>query len=100
MFETSTDILNIVKAVSIFGLAFFISLASFYFAMILRQIFKVTKEVKGFFDKVDEILKILKDKIEHSSSHLILISEGIKKIVEIASNVSEKRKEKKVSNEK
>jgi len=100
MFETSTDILNIVKAVSIFGLAFFVSLGAFYFAMILKQIFKVTREVKGFFEKVDDILRIIKEKIEHSSSHLILISEGIKKIVEIASNISERKKEKKVSNEK
>ena len=97
MFETSGDILNIVKAISIFSISLFLSWAIFYFAMILRQVFKVVKDVKSFFDKVDEILNSIKEKIEHSSSHILLISEGIKRLVDIIAKYTDKKKDKELS---
>lgn len=83
MFETSKDLLNIIITVSIFGLTFFICWAIFYFAQILRQIFKITKEMRGRLHKVDEVIQSFKEKIEHSTSYLLLIGEGVKKLVEM-----------------
>ena len=83
MFETTQDLLNTIKAVSIFGLAFFACWAIFYLAMILRQGFKVIKETRERLHKVDGVIKALKEKIDHSASYLLLIGEGVKKLVEV-----------------
>lgn len=82
LIENSQDLLNIVKAVSIFGVAFFFCWLLFYLTMMLRQAFKMTKDARNIFRKADEIIDALKIKIEHSASYLVLISEGVKKLVE------------------
>ena len=43
---------------------------------------------------IDDIIKTLKEKIEHSTSYLLLISEGVKKLVEVVKEKSEKWEEK------
>ncbi len=93
MFETSQDILNLAKTVAVVGLSFLLGWLLFYLAMIVRSIFKVIKEMRERINKVDELIKKIKDKIEHSSSYLFLISEGVKKLVEVAKDYSEKKKE-------
>ena len=100
MLETSKDILNVVIAISIFGLAFFICWSGFYLAMMLRQIFKIIKEMRDRTHKIDEIIKLIKKKIEHSTSSLALISEGVKKLVEVVKERAEKREKKKKKSDK
>ena len=95
MIETSKDILNIVIAVSVASLTFFVCWAIYYFAMILRQGFKIFKEMRGRLHKVDEALNAFKEKIEHSSSYLLLIGEGVKKLVEVIKDRTEKPPRKK-----
>ncbi|MDP3043461.1 MAG: hypothetical protein Q8N21_03590 [bacterium] len=97
LIENSQDLLNIVKAVSIFGLAVFICWAIFYFTMILRQMFKVVKEMRERFIKIDEVITALKEKIEHSASYLALIGEGVKKLVEVIKEYAGDGKKKKKS---
>ena len=92
MIETSSDILNIVIAISIFGLVFFICWAIFYLTMMLRQIFKIAKEMRNRTHKIDEIINLIKKRVEHSVSSLVLISEGMKKLVDI---IKDKNKNKK-----
>lgn len=84
MFENSQDLLNITKAVSLFAVSAFICWAIYYFARILQQMFKVVKEFRERFNKIDKLIKTIREKIEHSTSYLLLISEGIKKLVDIA----------------
>ena len=43
------------------------------------------------YDKIDEILKLLKTKLEHTGSYLFLLAEGMKKLVEIAKDYNIKR---------
>ncbi len=100
MLETSKDLLYVVIAISIFGLTIFICWAIFYFAQILRQVFKVAKEMRERLHKVDEVIQSLKEKIEHSTSYLLLIGEGIKKLVEVAKEHTGKKKSKKVRSKK
>ncbi|PLX21597.1 hypothetical protein C0584_02180 [Candidatus Parcubacteria bacterium] len=94
MFETSTDILNIVKAISIFSLAAILTWAIYYFAMIFREIFKIVKETRGLFKKIEEMVDMIKEKIEHSTSYLLLMSEGVKKLVEVIGNYTSKKEKK------
>jgi len=95
MFETSKDFLNIAIGVSVVGLAGFSCWAIYYLARILGQIFKLTKEMRDRIAKVDELIKTLKDKIEHTTSYLLLISEGVKKLVEVIKDKTEDKGKKK-----
>jgi len=90
MLETSKDALNIAIAVSVVGFTIFVCWAIYYFAMILRQGFNIFKEMRERLHKVDEVIKTLKEKIEHSTSYLLLIGEGVKKLVEVAKNYAGK----------
>ena len=83
MLDTSKDILNIVIAASVGIFAIFTCYAIFYFAQILRQGFKIIKEMRDRLHTVDSLIKTVKDKIEHSTSHIVLIAEGVKKLVEV-----------------
>ncbi len=93
MLETSKDVLNIVLAVSVFGVAFFISWSLYYLVMVMRQLFKTVESIKDKLDKVDEAITAFKNKIESSSSYLLLLGEGVKKLVDVMKS-REKRREK------
>ncbi len=75
--------MNIVLAVSVFGVSFFICWGLFYFVMIARQMFRGVKEIRDRMNRVDEAVKAFKEKIESSASMLFLIGEGVKKMVDI-----------------
>lgn len=94
MFSSSQELLDTAKALSIFLVAVFGCLALYYLAMILRQGFLSIKEMRLRIKKIDEIARAFKEKIESSASYLVLISEGLKKIVEIVGERSEKKKRK------
>jgi CHASE3 domain sensor protein len=83
MFETSKDFLNIAIGSAVFLLAVFASWAIYYLARILQQGFRIIKEMRDRLHKFDELIKAVKEKIEHSTSYLLLIGEGVKKLVEI-----------------
>jgi len=99
MLESSGDILNLAIAVAVLGLAFFVSWAVYYFAMMLRQGFKIVKEMRDRLHAVDELIRSLKEKIEHSTSYLYLMAEGVKKLTEIARNYTEKKDKKETDKE-
>jgi predicted PurR-regulated permease PerM len=83
MFENSKDVLNWAIAVSVVGFTAMAAWGMYYFARIMQQAFKVIREMRDRLHKIDEIIQSIKDKIEHSTSYLLLISEGIKKLVEV-----------------
>lgn len=91
MLETSKDILNLSIAISVFGIAAFSCWSIYYFAQILRQGFLAVKNLRERMKKIDEVIKKLHDKIEHSTSYLLLIGEGVKKLVEVAKEYSDKK---------
>ena len=99
MFENSKDVLYWAIAISVVGFTAFATWAMYYFARILQQVFSVIKEMRDRLQKVDELIKTLKEKIEHSTSYLLLISEGIKKLVELIKDkglsISGEKKDKK-----
>ena len=94
MINTSQDILNIAKTGGVIILSVVIAWFFYYMAMIMRQLFLVIKEMRDRINKVDEVIQMLKEKIEHSTSYLLLISEGMKKVLEIAKDFSGKKEKK------
>ncbi len=95
MFETSKDFLNIAIGASVAIVAVLSCFAIYYFARILAQLFKITKEMRERIQKIDEVIKTLKEKIEHSTSYLLLIGEGVKKLVEVIKDRTDKDEKKK-----
>ena len=100
MLDSSKDILNIVIAASVGIFAIFTCYSIFYFAQILRQGFKIIKEMRDRLHKVDSLIKTIKDKIEHSTSHIVLIAEGMKKLVEVIKAHTNKNGKKKSKSKK
>jgi hypothetical protein len=56
----------------------------------MREFFKVVREMRERIKKVDETIDVLKKKIEHSASYLSLIGDGVKKLVEVVKEHSVK----------
>ena len=94
MFENSKDLLNIAIAAAIVGLAGFACWGLYYLARILQQVFAVIKDMRSRLHKIDELIKTVKDKLEHTTSYLLLISEGVKKLVEVIKEKTDNRKQK------
>ena len=92
LINDSHDLLNIVIALSVLLFTIFSCWAIYYLARILQQMFKVIKETRDRLNKFDELVKMVKEKIEHSASYLPLIMEGVKKLVELMKNRAEKKK--------
>mgnify|MGYP001582956366 FL=1 len=84
LIQDSKDLFYVVIAFCVLWLTVFLAWFVYYLAMIMRQFFLATKEMRERVNKVDEIFKALKEKIEHSASYLLLIGEGVKKLVEVA----------------
>ncbi|KKR21310.1 MAG: hypothetical protein UT48_C0010G0058 [Parcubacteria group bacterium GW2011_GWE2_39_37] len=95
LIQDSRDLLNIVLAFCILWLTIFIAWFIYYVAMLMREAFKMTREMHERINKVDDLIVAFKDKIEHSTSYLLLIGEGVKKLVEMARSYSKKNSKKK-----
>ncbi len=91
--NNSKDLLNIAIAASVVGFTVFLCWTIFYFAMILRQAFFGIKEMRERLHKIDEVIKAFKEKIESSVSYLLLISEGVKKLVEVIKDRTGRKQE-------
>src|SRR3989339_1766405 len=92
LINDSRDLLNIIIALSVLLFTIFSCWAIYYLARILQQMFKVIKETRERLNKFDELVKMIKEKIEHSASYLPLIMEGVKKLVEIMRSRAKKKK--------
>ena len=95
LIQNSKDLLLIVVAFCILWLTIFTAWFIYYLAMIMKQFFQIIKDVRKKIEKVDEVITIAKEKIEHSATYVALIGDGIKKIVELMKDRGEKKTAKK-----
>ncbi|MCD4761705.1 hypothetical protein K8R32_01980 [bacterium] len=98
MFETSKDFLNIAIGAAVVGLTAFACWAVYYFARILQQVFAIIKDMRSRLHKIDELIKTVKERLEHTTSYLLLISEGVKKLVDVIKERTDGSKQKKTHN--
>lgn len=97
MFATSVDILNLVLAICVLLLTFFLCLALYNLIVSLRRINKVTKIVETGVVKVEEVVNLAKEKLRNSQAYFMILAEIAKKAMEF---VQDKRAEKKASKKK
>lgn len=94
LIESSNDVLYLVISFCVLWLTIFLAWLIYYLAMITRQVYQITKEMRERARKIDDIIKNFREKVEHSASYLVLISEGIKKLVEMVKDKGGGKKEK------
>lgn len=82
MLVTSTDLLKVVFAFVIFWIGLWVGFACFYFAMMARDIWMVTRNIKKKLEFVDAVLSTVKSRVENTASFVPPLMEGISKIME------------------
>jgi len=89
MFETTKDILYIVLAFCALWVTIFLCWVIYYVAMILRQTYGLMADVKDKMHAIDEAIRGVREKLEHTSSYLALIADGARYLV---AHLTEKKK--------
>jgi len=82
MFSTSVDVLNLVLAVCLIALTFFLCWAVYYFVASIQKIHKLIKRVEGGVAKAEEIIGIAKDKLKNSATYFMILAEIAKRAME------------------
>jgi hypothetical protein len=100
MLESSKDILNIVIAFSVAWVALFLGWTFFYIMQIVRQGSIAIKELRDKIKIVDSILKTIKEKLEHTSSHMSFLVEAVRDILKFVQATKERRATKRTSRKK
>jgi hypothetical protein len=78
MFSTSRDILNLVLAASVAGVAFFLCWLMYYLAMSLRNVYKVSKDIRETITEVKETVKAFRGKVKEAAAFFVMMNEGMK----------------------
>jgi uncharacterized membrane-anchored protein YhcB (DUF1043 family) len=95
MLETSQDIWWLVFAFVTLWVGVFIGWSIFYLTMILRDMKKITGNVKQKLDTIDQILKIFKGKAEKGANYLPILLSGVGKVYDHLSKKKVKKAAKK-----
>jgi citrate synthase len=93
MFETSSDILNWVLAISILAVAFFICYGLYSVISTFRKGMKIIKKFENIVFKVEGLLDLVKNKVASSASYLYMITELVKKVTKIVKDKRGNREE-------
>ncbi|MBU1164867.1 hypothetical protein KKA15_04905 [Patescibacteria group bacterium] len=80
MLESSKDLLLIVIAFCVLWLTLFMSWGIYYVVMMLRNTNKVMTSIREKMVLVDSILKLVKEKLEKTSSHMGMMADSAIKL--------------------
>jgi len=100
MFSTSIDILNLVLALCVFVLTFFLCWAIYYFVVSIQRVNRITKRIEAGVAKAEEVVSIAKDKLKNSSAYFMILGEIAKKAMEFVQEKRNENKEKAQKNKK
>lgn len=92
--ESSKDILYLALAFCALWFTVFVCWALWYVISILRDASNVVEEVHDRVRAIDETIKSLREKIEHSAGYLGMMATGVKAIIAYMERRKEKMMEK------
>ncbi|MFH1192163.1 MAG: hypothetical protein V1655_01685 [bacterium] len=95
--QTTKDILFLVIAFCVLLLTIFLAWLLYYFIAIIRDVRKLTKSIEDKVEKTGAVIDLIKNKVDSSATHFILLVEAIKQIVKFA---MERREAKKAAKKK
>ncbi len=82
MFSTSTDVLNLVLAFSIFILTGFLCASLYYLISSLKKAHKVIKTVETIASKTEDVINLTKEKIKNSGTYFMLFGDLLRKLMD------------------
>lgn len=82
MLTTSLDVLNLVLAVCIAALTFFLCWAIYYFVASVQKLHALIKRVEVGVAKAEEIISLAREKLKNSSAYFMILAEIAKKAME------------------
>jgi hypothetical protein len=100
MLENSKDVLNIISAVSIAALVFFLCWALYYVIASARRTFKLVKRIEESVEKAESLIELIKSKVASSATYLSLLSNLVKKGMDFAEKRNERKRENKEKRKK
>lgn len=89
MLNSSLDLLWVALAFAILWIGIASGFAVFYFALTLRNIWRITESVKKKVEAVQKVVTAFRGKVENTASYVPPLIEGITKIIEA---VAEKKR--------
>lgn len=92
MFSTSLDILNLVLAVCIIALTFFLCWAIYYLVASVRRVHRIAQRVEAGVVKVEQLIDLAKDKLRNSSAYFTILAEIAKRAMDFVKEKKEKKK--------
>ena len=96
MLETSMDFLFIILSFSVLLLTFCFAWMFYYLIKIIRDISVSIDRINDITKKIDDLTKSIKDKLESSTSHLFMIGELIKSVIDYINKKQKGKKTKKI----
>lgn len=97
MFTSSADILNLILAICIFVLTFFLCWSLYYFISSAQKIHSLLKRVESGVSKAEEIISVVNTKLKSGSAYLMVLTEIAKQALEFAKNKARNRTEEKAA---
>lgn len=82
MLENSKDLLYIVLSFCVLWLTIFICWLIYYLVSILRNANEMVEELRERFRGIEDSIRSIRDKMEHATSALSFVSEGIIKLIQ------------------
>ncbi|MBU1039376.1 hypothetical protein KKC17_04115 [Patescibacteria group bacterium] len=79
--QTSADILNIAIAISVVGVSFLLGWLLIYALVIIRRLVKITALIEQGALKLENLINLVKEKLESSASYLSILAVGLKDLV-------------------
>lgn len=92
--ESSKDILFLVLAFCALWFTAFVCWMLWYFIKMLRDVSKVVSEVRDKLHAIDDAIRGIREKLEHSASYLGVVAAGVKMLIDILHKNKEKVAEK------
>lgn len=82
MLENSKDLLYIVLSFSVLWVTVFLCWLIYYLVSILRNANEMVEELRERFRGIEDAIRSIRDKMEHATSTLSFVSEGIIRLIQ------------------
>lgn len=82
MLENSKDLLYIVLSFSVLWVTVFLCWLIYYLVSILRNANEMVEELRERFRGIEDAIRSIRDKMEHATSTLSFVSEGVMRLIQ------------------
>ena len=82
MLENSKDLLYIVLSFAVLWITVFLCWLIYYLVSILRNANEMVEELRERFRGIEDAIRSIRDKMEHATSTLSFVSEGVMRLIQ------------------